>query len=181
MLLLGVTFSEAYVWLPYCSSNHLNQTQFQECNFWHCAFATSTRKVHLDTRYHEIVSYILNFQYLIDIQIYLLRNVASCLFCTFCLFVCLFHFVMLQCPKPCHRTLGTIGKPSMRRPGWCTVEEGVLIMFRFLWCKELLNVEQFCHWKLNKIKPKSFKEIGGGKILVLLESLGWVGFLGVIL
>lgn len=68
-----------------------------------------------DTKYHEIVSYILNFQYLIDIQIYLLRNVASCFLVHFvCLFV---SFVMLRCPKPCHRTLGTIGKPSMSRPG----------------------------------------------------------------
>ncbi len=81
-----------------------------------------------DTKYHEIVSYILNFQYLIDIQIYLLRNVASCLFCTFCLFVCFVCHVAMSQTMPPHSWY--YWKALNAQAGWCT-EEGVLIMFRF--------------------------------------------------
>jgi hypothetical protein len=79
----------------------------------------------------------------IYITIYLLRKV-----------VCLLKSPKLLCP--CY-ILGTIG----RLLPWRRVNQGDLIMFR-LTTKELLIIEQFRHWKLNKIKTKNFMKIGAG-------------------
>jgi hypothetical protein len=50
------------------------------------------------------------------------------------------------------------------------------LLFRLM-MQEVLAIEQFC-WKIfNKVKTKNLRVISG-IILVLLESLWWVGFLG---
>jgi U3 small nucleolar RNA-associated protein 14 len=46
--------------------------------------------------------------------------------------------------------------------------------------QDLLHVEEKSEKKINKIKTKSFREIGG-KLLVLLENLNELGLVKVIL
>jgi hypothetical protein len=87
----------------------------------------------------------------------------------FILFVCQVEISPIT--RPPNHILSTIGKPQMSR-----VHQVGFIMFKST-MSELLNVEQFYHWKFNKIKIKCFREIGA-KIFVLLESPWWVGFYG---
>jgi hypothetical protein len=80
-----------------------------------------------------------------------------------------------------HWYLPKQGEPTMLllplgSPWWVGVHWGGLVVFRAM-VQELLNTEQFCQRKFNKIKTKMF-EGNWGKLLVLLENPWWVGFLG---
>jgi hypothetical protein len=51
-------------------------------------------------------------------------------------------------------------------------------MFRST-ARELLNIEQFCHWIFNKINIETFYKNGAGYLLhIIRESPQWVGFNG---
>jgi len=57
------------------------------------------------------------------------------------------------------------------------VHQGDLPMLKIM-VQELLNIEQFCHWKFNKIKTKNFGEIGASswhcwKILITINKISW--------
>jgi len=75
----------------------------------------------------------------VGIRTHLLRKVV-------CLFV-IFKSLKQQCP---HRTLHTLGSPP-----WVRVHQDCLITFKTK-IQELMNIEQFCHWKFHKIKTENF-------------------------
>jgi hypothetical protein len=57
------------------------------------------------------------------------------------------------------------------------VHQGDLPMFKTM-VQELLNIEQFCHWKFNKVKTKNFEKIGASswhcwKILKTINKISW--------
>jgi hypothetical protein len=62
----------------------------------------------------------------------------------------------------------------LKSPLWVGLHEALMIFRPKV--QELLNIEQFCQRKFNKIKTKVLKG-NWGKFLVLLKSLSWVNFL----
>jgi len=65
-----------------------------------------------------------------------------------CLFVC--HIQISQTTMPSSHSSYSLGSPP-----WVRVHQGCLITFKTK-MQELMNIEQFCHWKFHKIKTENF-------------------------